>query len=63
MHKHLTHNKSYATYREFAEAALEFLRENVPTLAGQCGDEDDAEAMQDNRGHLTLAPGPQAPSE
>jgi transposase len=30
MHKHLTHNKSYATYREFAEAALDFLREKVP---------------------------------
>jgi transposase len=30
MHKHLTHNKSYATYREFAEAMLGFLREKVP---------------------------------
>ena len=30
MHKHLTHNKTYATYREFAEAALTFLREKVP---------------------------------
>ena len=30
MHKHLTHNKTYATYREFADAALEFLREKVP---------------------------------
>ena len=30
MHKHLTHNKCYATYGEFAEATLEFLRENVP---------------------------------
>lgn len=30
MHKHLTHNKCYATYREFADAALEFLREKVP---------------------------------
>src|SRR4249920_258853 len=30
MHKHLTHNKCYATYRKFAEATLEFLRENVP---------------------------------
>jgi transposase len=29
-HKHLTHNKSYATYREFTEAALDFLREKVP---------------------------------
>jgi transposase len=30
MHKHLTHNKCYATYREFAKATLEFLRETVP---------------------------------
>ncbi len=30
MHKHLTHNKCYPTYREFAEVTLEFLRENVP---------------------------------
>jgi hypothetical protein len=26
MHKHLTHNKTYATCREFADATLEFLR-------------------------------------
>ena len=31
MHKHLTHNKTYATYREFADAMLEFLREKVPS--------------------------------
>ena len=30
MHKHLTHNKTYATYREFAQAALDFLRKKVP---------------------------------
>jgi hypothetical protein len=30
MHKHPTHNKTYATYREFADATLEFLREKVP---------------------------------
>jgi len=30
MHKHLTHNKCYASYREFAEAALQFLRDKVP---------------------------------
>ena len=30
MHKCLTHNKSYPTYREFAEAMLSFLREHVP---------------------------------
>ena len=30
MLEHLTHNKCYATYREFAEATLTFLREKVP---------------------------------
>ncbi len=30
MHRHLTHNKCHATYREFAETVLEFLRETVP---------------------------------
>jgi transposase len=30
MHKHVTHNKCYATSREFAEEALTFLREDVP---------------------------------
>lgn len=30
MHKHVTHNKCYATCREFADATLGFLRENVP---------------------------------
>ena len=30
MHKHLTHNKCYATSREFAGAVLTFLREKVP---------------------------------
>ena len=30
MREHLTHDKSYATHREFAEAALTFLREIVP---------------------------------
>jgi len=30
MHKHLTHNKSYTRYREFAGTTLEFLREHVP---------------------------------
>jgi transposase len=29
MHKYLTHNKCYATYREFADTTLEFLRETV----------------------------------
>ena len=29
MHKYLTHNKCYATYREFADKTLEFLRETV----------------------------------
>src|SRR5450631_3686880 len=30
MHKHLTHNKFWPDYREFAEAMLGFLREKVP---------------------------------
>ncbi len=30
MHKRLMHNKTYPTYREFAEATLTFLRERVP---------------------------------
>ncbi len=30
MHKHLTHNKCYATSREFAGEVLTFLRETVP---------------------------------
>ena len=30
MHKYLTHNKTYPTYREFAEATLTSLREKVP---------------------------------
>src|SRR5665647_2558479 len=30
MHKHITHNKSYATCAQFADATLGFLREKVP---------------------------------
>src|SRR5512136_1914730 len=30
MHEHLTHNKCHASYREFANAMLDFLREKVP---------------------------------
>jgi hypothetical protein len=30
MHKHVTHNKTYATCAQFADATLEFLREKVP---------------------------------
>ena len=30
MHKHLTHNKFWPDYREFAEAMLGFLRDKVP---------------------------------
>src|SRR5208337_715136 len=30
MHKHLTHNKTYATCKEFADTTLEFLREKIP---------------------------------
>ena len=32
MHKHVTHNKCYATSREFAGAVLTFLREKSPEL-------------------------------
>jgi len=30
MHKNITHNKTYGTCKEFAEATLSFLRDNVP---------------------------------
>ena len=30
MHEHVTHNKCYAKFRDFAEAVLDFLRETVP---------------------------------
>jgi DDE superfamily endonuclease len=30
MHRHITHNKCYATFREFSTAMLTFLREEVP---------------------------------
>lgn len=30
MHRHITHNKCYATCREFADATLGFLRQTVP---------------------------------
>ena len=30
MYKHLTHNTCYASYREFTEAVLDFLRKHVP---------------------------------
>ena len=30
MHKHVTHNKAYATCAQFADATLGFLRENIP---------------------------------
>lgn len=30
MHKNLTHNKTYMTYREFAETTITFLRDTVP---------------------------------
>ena len=30
MHQHLTRNKTYRTYREFADAILDFLRHEVP---------------------------------
>jgi len=30
MHRHVTHNKSYATFNQFADATLGFLRDKVP---------------------------------
>jgi hypothetical protein len=30
MHKSLTHNRTYPTYREFADAMLHFLRAEAP---------------------------------
>ena len=30
MYKHVTHNKCYKTFAHFADATLNFLRENVP---------------------------------
>ena len=30
MHRNVTHNKTYATCAQFADATLEFLREKVP---------------------------------
>ena len=30
MHKHITHNKTYAKFRDFADAVLGFLREDAP---------------------------------
>ena len=30
MHRNVTHNKCYATFAEFADATLSFLREKVP---------------------------------
>jgi transposase len=30
MHKHITHNRCYETFRDFSDAILTFLREEVP---------------------------------
>jgi hypothetical protein len=30
MHRHITHNKCYATFKEFSSAMLTFLRDDVP---------------------------------
>ena len=38
MHKSLTHNRTYPTYREFAEAMLHFLRAEVPQKWGEFAD-------------------------
>ena len=39
MHRHITHNKCYATFREFSTAMLTFLREEVPKNWGEYCDE------------------------
>ncbi|HVC61201.1 MAG TPA: hypothetical protein VND19_12670 [Acetobacteraceae bacterium] len=31
MHRHITHNKCHATFRDFRDATLTFLREEVPS--------------------------------
>ena len=38
MHKHLTHNRTYPTYRDFAEAMLHSLRAEVPHRWGEFAD-------------------------
>ena len=38
MHKSLTHNRTYPTYREFADAMLHFLRAEVPSRADSITD-------------------------
>ena len=38
MHKHLTHNKTYPKYRDFADAMLHFLRAEVPQRWGEFRD-------------------------
>ncbi len=35
MHENVTHNKTYAKFRDFAEAVLGFLRETVPRRFGE----------------------------
>jgi len=35
MHKNITHNKTYGTCKEFAEATLDLLRDKVPSKLGQ----------------------------
>jgi transposase len=39
MHRHITHNKCYATFKEFSTAMLTFLREEVPKNWGEYCDE------------------------
>ena len=38
MHKSLTHNRTYPTYRQFADAMLHFLRAEVPSRWGEIAD-------------------------
>jgi transposase len=39
MHRHTTHNKCYATFKEFSVAMLSFLRDDVPANWREWGDE------------------------
>ena len=39
MHRHITHNRCYATFKDFSEAILDFLRVEVPRKWGDYCDE------------------------
>ena len=39
MHKHVTHNKCYASFKDFSAAILAFVRDDVPRNWNQYGDQ------------------------